>query len=426
MMRLVLRFIPLLLLMVISSCPVNPEAEAKRVQLAASTSGHVPGLGDIVFHTSFGGKGTGQGQFSAIGGIAARDGKVYVGDTNIALVQVFDYKGNFLYSFGSGIELKKSIPPPIVLAKFRDSAEENLLRPEVISLLKQHLIFSATDLAIYENEILVLNNLYSFGNEKKATLTAGIMRFTPSGEYLGFLSIAGVSPTFMDVDPETHTVVFSDILNNGIFVTDILEGTTLVSTNSKYQSSYAEFLETVYGVEETERRRKVYREWTSAGSGDDKFDGVSGVAFFRDKVLAVDRMNKRIKVFSRDGRRLSIINARPQGATKNRFDDPVDIAVSKEGIVFLTDASPFVAAVLAFSSRFAPLFALGHRDMKQPQNLAITDDGYVFVTDTLSQMVFVFGPERALGKRERRAGTGGRISTAEGGTEGEADFNEAK
>ncbi len=381
----------LLALLFLSSCPVSPEAEFKRVQIAQPKD-KVPGVQDIVFLRAFGGQGEGDGLFHVISGISAGDGVVYVGDADLSRIQVFDYAGKFLYSFGSGLSLKKVTPSPSEIWNRVDVNEAELLSSEAISALESHSLFRTADLAYFEGEILVLNALYSAPNEKTARLVPSILRYTPSGAYLGSLKIPSILPSFFDVDQGTYQAVVNDVLNNGFFTVDLVEGQVLFSSNSKSKNSYSDFLNTIYSTENIERQKVLYQQWTSAGSTDEAFDGISGVAFFRDKILAVDRVNKRIKIYARDGRLLKIVNAKPEGQTLYLFEDPIDIAVTEEGVVFLSDASPTQPSVIAFSPRFTPLFSLRHRGLRQPSSIDVTADDYVFVVDSASKLVFVFGP----------------------------------
>ena len=69
------------------------------------TLGASPVNAEVVYETSFGGTGTGSGEFSRPDGIAVNytTGHVYVTDQNLHRVQEFDSAGNFLRMWGKGV-----------------------------------------------------------------------------------------------------------------------------------------------------------------------------------------------------------------------------------------------------------------------------------------------------------------------------------
>jgi len=381
-----------LVLSLLSSCPVSPEAEKRAFTGVTTAKKGISQATNIGFLWHFGGAGTEKGKFLAISGISARDGLLFVGDEVLSRVQVFDYEGEFLYSFGSGVNTKESVASYRVFALNLDAKEEQLLKDDALSALAKNQLFRTSDIALYDGEVFVLNSLQSAPNDNKARLRPGVLRFSTKGEYLGFLSVGALSPAFLDVDENEGKLVVSDFLNNGFFYYDLINEEVLFKSNPYSKSSFSDFLSRVYRVPDVRRARQIFREWTNAGSGEKQFDVISGVAFYKDKILAVDRMNKRIKVFSRDGDLLATVTPRQSPNRPVLFDDPVDIAVSKEGIVFISDASSIVRSVLAFTTKFQPLFSLSHPLMKRPSQIAVSEDNYIFVTDLASQEIFVFGP----------------------------------
>ncbi len=363
----------------------------------SNSRGNVSGVLDVVFLRLFGGPGTQDGKFLLISGIAVSEGKVYVGDAVLSRVQVFTTDGEFLYSFGSGVNLAETTSSQSEMARNVNASEEELNSPVAITALNANLLFRTADIAVFQDEVFVLNNLYSEPNRDKARLVPSIMRFTMTGIPLGRIKIPALFPISFDIDEEGVTVI-SDTLNNCFFTVDVFSEEILFTSNIRHKSNYIYFLEKVFSEPTMERRQRAYLDWTSAGGGQNQFDAISGVTFFRDKILTVDRGNKRIKIYSRDGEVLKIINARIGETPIPVFDDPIDIAVMKDGVVFLVDASPNKPEVIAFSPRFTPLFSLRHVEMRQPNQIAISENDEIFVTDISSQKIFVFGARPSVRK----------------------------
>ena len=72
---------------------------------------------DLTFHSTFGKRGSGKGQFYEVYGIACDStGKVYVADSINDRIQVFSAEGKFLRMFGNAGEAKERLESPTRIA----------------------------------------------------------------------------------------------------------------------------------------------------------------------------------------------------------------------------------------------------------------------------------------------------------------------
>jgi len=389
----------LLLTGLLCSCPVNPE-------LSSSSAQKQPRVGPREFIRSFGGAGMEPGHFLAISGIAAADGVVAVADSDLARIQLFDYEGNFIRSIGSGIKLEGLVPPLDELYSRLSETEEEIYPEAVVEAMRERVFFRAADVGFYDGEIFVLNALYSRLRRDQAILDPRVIRFDLNGNFLGEVKIPSVQASFFSVDERTHRIAVNDSMSNSLILLDIPTEKTIFYAGKYDHTDMVDLIGKLRDAEDVDRQSRIFREWTHAGSGQQQFNNIRGVAVYRDKVLAVDRNNRRIKVYSDDGRLIGIVNAAEPGRPPI-FADPVDIAVSPEGVVFVSDRSDLVHGVLVLSPRFQPRYAITLPEMTQPGHLALSPEGYLFVADIGTQKVYVFRPreyERQLAAGDVVAG----------------------
>lgn len=385
------------------SCPVSPEF--------SSSSAEKRHVGPREFIRSFGGKGMETGRFLSISGVAAADGIVAVADTGLARIQLFDYEGNFIRALGSSIKLEGLIPSLEELYAHLQDTEEEMYPEAVVQAMREHSFFRAADVGFYDGELFVLNALYSHLRRDQAILDPRVIRLDLEGNFLGEIGVPSVQVSFFAVDEAAHRLAVNDNLSNNLELVDIPTERTIFSLSKREHSDMRGLIRLLQGAQDTERESRIFRQWTHAGSAQDQFDNIRGVAIYQDKVLAVDRNNRRIKIYSDDGRLIGIVNDRQPGRPPI-FADPVDIAVSPEGVVFLSDRSELVHGVLVLSPQFEPRYAITYRDMQFPGYLALSPEGYLFVTDSSTQEVYMFRPREY--ERQPASADGSATVTAGG------------
>jgi len=398
-MRLITAFVVFCACCLLASCPVDP-ARIK-LQSGRIESGIPTAPSSMAFIASFGGSGVEEGKFTRIGGLAAANGRVYVADQALSRIQYFDYFGEYLGSWGCGLNVNDFGVSEQTLAAKREAGETELMSPGVVQAIADRMFFRAFDIATYEGDVLVLNNFHSRADSDSAMMTPEIIRFSPEGELKQTYDIFSVLPCFIAVDEGNRRVGVSDIVNNAFEVFDLDTLELLGGSRRTYGQNYIKYLEHVYSTPDPKEQARLSRDWLRAGSAEGQFDFISGLAFYSaqveggetvDMVLTVDRNNNRIQVFTVDGTHLKTIKGRISGKN-DMFTKPSDIAVSSKGLVYLTDQNQEQPRVIVFSSRFNPLYTLGHPQMKAPSYIELTDDGFVFVTDSQTNLVFVFGPK---------------------------------
>ena len=379
------------------SCPVDPKLSSReRME-----------VGPREFIRSFGGQGMEVGHFLSISGIAAADGVVEVADAGLARVQLFDYEGNFMRAIGSGIKLEGLLPNLNELYSRLSETEEELYPEAVVQAMREHTFFRALDVGFYDGELFVLNSLYSRLDRERAILKPAALRFDLEGNFLGEVSLPSVQVSFFAVDPAAHRLAVNDDLSNSLILVDVPTERTVFYAGVQDHTDMRGLIYQLQRVDDPERQSRIYRDWTHAGSGQDRFDSICGVAIYRDKVLAVDRNNRRVKIYSERGDLLGIVNDREPGRPRI-FAEPLDVEVSPEGVVFLSDSSELVHGVLVLSPELKPRYAITHPDISIPGYLALSPEGYLFLTDVGTQKVYVFRPR----EYERRPATGGPTGAA--------------
>jgi hypothetical protein len=388
-----------------ASCPVDP-------QHALLVSGRIDvsvpqGASGLAFISSFGGKGSENGQFDRIGGLAAGDGKLYVCDQQRARVQVFDYTGKFLASWGDNLDVKAFGVDVSQLEAKPKAAEDELMTPMVVQDIKDRKFFRPFDAAMYRGNVLVLNNFHSRAETRKAIMTPELLEFTPAGELVRIHDIGSLLPTFLAVDQGNSRAIVSDVMNNAFEVYDLANNQRISSSARSLKSNYDDFLAFIGKQSSPEGKAALTDEWTGKGSKNGQFSYINGVAFYNGMVLAVDYNNDRIQVFDEaSGTFLRAVVGQGPGMPV-LFSNPMDIAVDKNGLVYVCDANPNNPGVMILSSKFKPISKLMHPDMRAPAYIELSSDGHVFISDGLANQVFIYGPKKEALAAGQKAAQGG-------------------
>ena len=364
-----------------ASCPVDPEHAMLQ---SGSTAEKIPlGAASLSFITSFGGTGTSKGQFKRIGGLAAADGRIYVTDQQVARIQVFDYNGKLLTSWGSGLDVSTYGVSEEALASNIEATEETLFQPMVLEQLNARTFFRGFDAAMYRGDVLILNNLHSRAKTAQALMNPEILEFTPEGELVRIHDIDSLLPVSIACDEEKGNIVVGDVLNSCYEVFRLDDGGFLSGSKRGFNRDYFNYLETVYKEQTPELRQQKSDEWMGKGTKNGEFNYIAGVAFYKGMVIAADMNNRRLQVFREDGTFLNAVVGSGPGR-ETLFTMPFDVAVTENGVVYLSDQSETTPGVTAFTSSFKPLYKIAHPQLAAPGYIEITEDGYLFVTDLSS------------------------------------------
>jgi hypothetical protein len=290
------------------------------------------------------------------------------------------------------------------------------MAPGVVQAVSDRSFFRAFDIAIYRGDVLVLNNFHSRADTASAMMTPEIIRFSSDGGFKRTYDIPSLLPAFLATDESHGWLGVTDLLNNDYQVFDLETLEMVGGSRSEIKQNYLEYIAYVYSAPDKREQSRLSREWLEAGAGEGQFDFISGLDFYSTEredgervnlVLTVDRNNNRIQVFTVEGEHLNAVNGGSPGENM-LFSRPSDIAVTADGVVFVTDQNPEQPRVIVLSSRFNPLYSLGHPQMRAPGYIEVSDDGFVFVTDAESNRVFVFGPREEKLAAEQSALAGER------------------
>ena len=267
---------------------------------------------------SFGGSGSGDGQFGGPVGIAVdpSNGVMYVADQAHSRIEVFDPNDNFLFSFAT------SAPPSGIAGDFSSS-------PGTL-----------------------------FVTEPGAP--GGVEMFDGAGDNLGYVTQVPGSGTPLltgvAVDPSNQTVYVTDSGNNQVDMYD--ESGNLTGRGTFNGSDSATALSDPTGVAVDPGRGRVYvadagnqrvavfdltgnsvSAFGSGGSGAGQFGLPDGVAVQpgTGDVFVVDRGNDRVESFAADGTYINSFGA--AGSGNGQFDSPWGVAFASDGSFFVTDTS---------------------------------------------------------------------------------------
>ena len=279
------------------------------------------------FLTSWGGSGTGNGQFSSPWGIAVdSSGYVYVTDTGNNRIQKFTASGSFVTKWGSTGSGNSQFNEPYGIAVdnsgFIYVVDRKNTRVQQFNTAGTFLVQWTTDpngwgsdphgMSIYGSGILYITD-FSNHHVSKFSTTGALLTHWGSG---GIEDGAFVNPYGISVD-KSGNVYVADTANNRVqkFTS---EGGFLTKWGTK-GSGNAQFLNpkgiavdssgAVYVVDSDNHRVRVFTStgsfvdtWGIQGSGDGQFSSPVGLAFdSAGYIYVVDQGNNRIQKFRKVG-----------------------------------------------------------------------------------------------------------------------------
>ncbi len=130
----------------------------------------------------------------------------------------------------------------------------------------------------------------------------------------------------------------------------------------------------------------------SEGSGEKQMLFPVGITISTDgRILIADRGNKRIQIYSRDGKHLKTIKIESNGTIVT----PVDIAVnSNENRIYVTASTP-IHELFVLDNNGGVISTIGKAgnnegEFRYPATVAVNDEDEIYVVDVLNTRVQVF------------------------------------
>jgi len=133
-------------------------------------------------------------------------------------------------------------------------------------------------------------------------------------------------------------------------------------------------------------------------------DDITGQIYVLDRG-GVESLQHQIVVYSANGERLKVIGKRGHG--DGEFNHPNQLAVNKQGELYVLDAGNFRVQVFDVDGKFLRSWGrLGKQlgNLARPRGVAIDNNGKVYITDAAYQNFQIFTPE---GQLLLNVGTGG-------------------
>jgi DNA-binding beta-propeller fold protein YncE len=326
---------------------------------------------DGQFVSTWGGYGSGDGQFNEPMGIAIDpDGFVYVVDSLNDRIQKFTKNGEFVSTWGS---------PGIGDGRF----------------------FLPWGIAIDPDGLVYVADSYF-----------RIQKFTKDGQFVSTWGSYGSGdgqfnePRGIAINTDGFVYVV-DSLNSRI--QKFTKDGQFVSTWGSYGSGDGQFNEPrgiaintdglVYVVDNENNRiqkftsdGKFVAKWGSWGHVNGQFKEPMGIAIDPDGLVYVaDSWNQRIQKFTKDGQFLSTWVS--EGSGDGQFNVPWGIAIDTDGLVYVADSWNHRIQKFTKDGQFVSTwggYGSGDGQFNEPMGIAIDPDGFVYVVDSLNDRIQKF------------------------------------
>ena len=180
-------------------------------------------------------------------------------------------------------------------------------------------------------------------------------------------------------------------------------------------------------IQQFTRDGKLIRIWGGKGSAPGQLNTPRGIALDAfGNVWVADHTNHRVQKFSHDGKLLGVFGRNggdgTAGSGPGEFFEPRGLASDSEGNMYVAEMVNHRVQVLGNDGRFIRMwgkdgiggyevFGAGYGEFRLPYQVAIDKEGLVWVTDTDNERVQVFTREgqfvRAFGANGANGSTGG-------------------
>ena len=328
---------------------------------------------------SWGGIGTGPGKFLALSSVAYYEGQMYASDLAISRVQVFDEKGKYEYSFGSGLQVAKYDKAPADLEK-TIGAFEDPEPPELLKAFNDHEFFKCNSLDVINDELYLANEfISSFSLNPK--MIPSIDVYSIRGTYLRpFGRQKLVKPVSVSVGKTV--IVCADDFNNSLLAYD-KDGTLKFETNEGGWAAASQPMKVLATLKDPRAREAKLKQLTGASADEGKFDGIAGTWVFGDKILACDVNNNRIQIFDAKGNVIKVLPGAAAGEIG--FHHPLDVCVTPEGYILIIDS--LSTGLVVLNADFTYLATFGKSIFQRPVCVYPSGAGAILVADQQTGMI---------------------------------------
>ena len=323
----------------------------------------------------WGGFGRNAGEFYNASGIDVNDqGVIYVVDQSNDRVQIFDMDGNFL----SVIGVKQRAP-----GYFNS--------PNGIAIVNDYVY-----VADGQN-----SRIQKFNQDGTFLLSWGNMG-TTSGQFNNPIGIDGDSSgNIYVVDSWNHRVQKFD--QNGAFLLSWGENGTEEGEFDRPNGIAIDQNDNVFIVDSDNHRIQKFdsslnfvKSWGSVGSGEGQFSNPSGIAMDSiGNVYVADTNNSRVQKFDNDGEFITQWNFIRDTYSPLYYGNTYSIALDSNDFVYVT--SLYSSDIQKYSNDGEFLGSYGNKgfragEFSNASNLAINDEGLIFVSDKFNQRIQVISP----------------------------------
>lgn len=338
------------------------------------------------------------GGFRLLHGIHVTTGEIWACDLGISRVQVFDYAGNHLRSYGSGVGLEGLLPTDMELYTEYENYDPQTKTPTLwqdkpgnrfVSLTGEY--FKAADVyPLPDGSGFVIADQTRTGVANISKRDPGLRLIKFSGANYKTCDTVMGWPEYFATDGNYYAV--TEPYANACWVGEIMPDNWL-NKNIHGNPSFQRIVR-AYNVRRTMLDHLFSIQLaTNAGSAAGEFNHVGGAAVAYDKALICDTGNMRLQVFDarRDEYRRwgSLVRVIPARASDEqmRFAAPLDVDLGPDGEVFVLDIDRMEVAVL--SPEFERRGAFGNNDFVSPVAVDVSPDGqHCFVSDQHSNLIY--------------------------------------
>jgi hypothetical protein len=338
------------------------------------------------------------GGFITIAGVCATDKEVWVCDLGISRIQVFDFNGAYLRSYGSGAPIKGTLVTDVEL--LNESLHSKELRqkwefgPGLRWIGAERQLFKLADIQVTPTGYWAVDQAMSASGQYAKRL-AGVYFVPFDGGAL--IREAGTKPPWMAFIGLSGNILAASVPQmNNVRLLDLGKSPPR-GKNLGADPDFLTMMRLKTGYGQDPMYVQLERKVNGASPDPGMFNYPCGVAVAFEKVVVCDMLNRRLQVF--DGRNrgqywgklLRIITPRKINGSV-RFDGPQDIDISPSGQVFVLDAARDEVALL--SSDFERLGSFARKELASPWALDLSDDGrHCFITDQRTNMVYHYAAQ---------------------------------
>ena len=240
------------------------------------------------------------------------------------------------------------------------------------------------------SHLLELSTVYQ-SNPK----AAGFERTVPLRQREGGTDTAGYSPSARKT---YHAAQRSTLETASPFAHLTQSSPTLKAT---HPGVVADVPESEQGVTQIRFSHKIGQ----VGSGKGQFYQPRGLAIYQGMIFVADTQNQRIQVFSKIGDWQYLIRSSSQ---QEYLKAPCNVAVSKQGVVYVIDSGTSRVAVFDTSGHFIKAFGSPGKakgEFANPYGIAVSSKDEIYIADTDNARIQVLDSNGQVSKIFGRPGT---------------------